>query len=241
MRTPHLASTVERRLLVNYRTDPDTTARLLPPRLRPQLVRGHAVAGLCLLRLGDVRPARAPGWTGLRSENAAHRIAVEWDGPDGVEAGVYITRRDTASRINAWAGGRIFPGAHGLADFRVDESAGKLSVAFTTHDGAVHAEVTAAPADRLDGSVLFDGLAAASAFFRTGSRGWSPAREPGRLDGMQLRTDAWHVEAAVAHSAASSFFDDPERFPPGSAELDCTLLMRGVPARWQALPPLQAA
>ncbi|WP_218137711.1 hypothetical protein [Streptomyces sp. 2131.1] len=49
------------------------------------MLHGHAVTGICLLRLGSVRPVRAPKALGLRSENAAHRIAVEWDGPDGVD------------------------------------------------------------------------------------------------------------------------------------------------------------
>ncbi|CAM5298763.1 hypothetical protein SCYAM73S_01101 [Streptomyces cyaneofuscatus] len=113
---PRLSSTIERRLLVNYRVDPSVAAALLPAPLRPQLVRGQAVAGICLLRIGGVRPGWAPAATGVTSENAAHRISVEWDGPDGVECGVYIPRRDTASRLNAFAGGRIYPGEHGRAD-----------------------------------------------------------------------------------------------------------------------------
>ncbi|MEQ4720230.1 DUF2071 domain-containing protein [Nonomuraea sp. B19D2] len=130
MRQPRLSSVVERRLLVNYRLAPEVAARLLPDGLRPQLVRGYAVAGICLLRLGDVRPSWAPKAVGLRSENAAHRIAVEWDGPDGVETGVYIPRRDTASLLNTWAGGRLFPGEHGRAHFEVRETPGELHVAY---------------------------------------------------------------------------------------------------------------
>jgi uncharacterized protein YqjF (DUF2071 family) len=109
MRHPSLSSVVERRLLVNYRLAPEAAARLLPDGLRPQIVRGHAVAGICLLRLGDTRPGWASKAVGLRSENAAHRIAVEWDGPGGVETGVYIPRRDSASLLNTLGGGRLFP------------------------------------------------------------------------------------------------------------------------------------
>ncbi|MEA2492488.1 MAG: hypothetical protein QOJ29_399 [Thermoleophilaceae bacterium] len=39
---------------------------------------------------------------GLRSENASHRIAVEWDTAVGIRTGVYIPRRDTGSGLNAW-------------------------------------------------------------------------------------------------------------------------------------------
>lgn len=236
MRQPHLSSVVERRLLVNYRVAPDAAARLLPEPLRPQLVHGYAVAGICLLRLGHVRPAWAPGALGLRSENAAHRIAVEWDGPDGVETGVYIPRRDTASRINAWAGGRVFPGEHGRADFEVHETSGRMRVALATRDGHTRVDVTVDPADELRGSTLFSGLAAASRFFRAGSKGFSATRSGRHLDGMELRTDAWHMEAGRVRAAASSFFDDPDRFPPGSASLDCALVMRNVPADWRPLP-----
>lgn len=240
MRQPRLSSVVERRLLVNYRVAPDTAARLLPQPLRPQLVHGHAVAGICLLRLGSVRPVRVPKAFGLRSENAAHRIAVEWDGPDGVETGVYIPRRDTASRLNVWAGGRVFPGEHGRAGFEVHETPGRLRVAFATGDGDTRVDVTVEPSDELRGSELFADLSEASRFFRDGAKGYSATRSGRHLDGMELRTDAWHVEAARVRSAASSFFDDPDRFPPGSATLDCALIMRDVPADWRPLPTMAA-
>ncbi|MGW2435945.1 DUF2071 domain-containing protein [Streptomyces goshikiensis] len=241
MRAPRLASVIERRLLVNYRVDPDTVARLLPDGLRPQLVRGHAVAGICLLRLGSVRPAWAPAAAGLRSENAAHRISVERDGADGVESGVYIPRRDTASLVNRWAGGRVFPGEHGRADFTVRETEDTVRVAFATRDGSTEVDVTAEVTDSLEGSLLFSGLEEASAFFRDGSEGWSATRSGRSLDGMRLETDAWRVEPARITSARSSFFDDPERFPPGTAELDSVLVMRDVPVRWQPLPELPTA
>ncbi|GHG27213.1 DUF2071 domain-containing protein [Streptomyces filamentosus] len=236
MRQPRLASVIERRLLVNYRVAPDAAARLLPDPLRPQLVRGHAVAGICLLRLGEVRPVRAPRAVGLRSENAAHRIAVEWDGPDGVETGVYIPRRDTASRLNVWAGGRVFPGEHGRADFEVHETPRRLRVALATRDGDTRVDVSVEVADALRGSELFADLAEASRFFRRGAKGFSATRSGRHLDGMELRTDAWHVEAGRISSVSSSFFDDPDRFPPGSATPDCVLLMRGVPVTWLPLP-----
>jgi hypothetical protein len=108
VKQPRLSSVIERRLLVNYRADPQAAAELLPAPLRPQQVGGWAVAGICLIRLGQVRPHWIPGRFGLCSENAAHRIAVEWDGPRGLETGVYIARRDSESAVNVLAGGRLF-------------------------------------------------------------------------------------------------------------------------------------
>ena len=105
---PVIDGEIERRLLVNYRVDPQVIARVLPDPFRPQLVGGAAVAGICLIRLGQMRPRHTPRWVGLRSENAAHRVAVEWDTADGPQAGVYIPRRDSDSWANVLLGGRIF-------------------------------------------------------------------------------------------------------------------------------------
>jgi Uncharacterized conserved protein (COG2071) len=238
VRPPAISSIVERRLLVNYRVDPDVAASLLPAPLRPQQVAGWAVGGICLIRLGRLRPSWVPAGFGLRSENAAHRIAVEWDGSDGRHAGVYIPRRDSESVLNVIAGGRLFPGQHHRARFDVRESAHDLHVAFTSMDGTAHGSVDVRVAPRLHGSALFADVQRASDFFRQGSAGFSAARDRHRLDGIQLEADRWRVEPVDVHAVRSSFFDDPRRFPPGSAILDCALLMRDIPVTWSALRPM---
>ncbi|WP_433825839.1 hypothetical protein ACQP2E_27485 [Actinoplanes sp. CA-015351] len=260
MRAPRLASVVQRRLLVNYRTDPEVTARLLPAPLRPQVVDGWAVSGICLIRLGNVRPAFVPapagplpfgllpfgllpfgllpfgllpfGW---RSENGAHRVAVEWDTPGGVAYGVYIPRRDTGSRLNAWAGGRVFPGRHHRSRFDVRESADELRIAFGDD---VRVDVHARTAADLSASQVFGSVGQASEFFRRGAAGFSVTPDPGRLDGIELSVEDWQVTPVDLVSVRSSFFDDPDRFPPGSAVPDCALLMRDVAAVWNPLPSM---
>jgi hypothetical protein len=72
-------------------------------------VRGFAVGGICLIWLREIRPDGWPAVTGLRSDNAAHRIAVEWDDNGQVRTGLYIPRRDTSSMVNALLGGRMNP------------------------------------------------------------------------------------------------------------------------------------
>ena len=79
MKMPAVEGIIERRLLVNYRVAPGALAGILPAPFRPKLVGGYAIAGICLIRLASVRPRGLPAGLGLRSENAAHRIAVEWD------------------------------------------------------------------------------------------------------------------------------------------------------------------
>ncbi len=149
MRSPDLAGEVERRLLINYRVDPEVIAARLPLPFRPQVVDGWAVAGICLIRLGSMRPLGLPTWVGLRSENAAHRVAVEWDSPGGTQTGVYIPRRDSNSMVNVLVGGRLFPGEHHRADFHVSESAEEIRVAFTARDGSADVNVAVAIKDEL--------------------------------------------------------------------------------------------
>jgi hypothetical protein len=230
---------VERRLLVNYRTDPQITARLLPSPLRPQLVNGWAVAGICLIRLGRLRPRYVPRALGLRSENAAHRIAVEWDTPDGVATGVYIPRRDSGSRTNVVIGGRLFPGQHHRARFEVRETADDLQVAFASADRTAAVRAHARTTDEWTATPLFANLDEASDFFRQGATGYSATGDGRRLDGLELKTNAWQVQPVEILAAHSTFFDDPTRFPPGSATLDCALLMRNVPVTWNPLPPMR--
>jgi uncharacterized protein YqjF (DUF2071 family) len=234
-----MTGVIDRRLLVNYRVDPAAIGPLVPAPLRPLLVDGVAVAGICLLRLAELRPAPLPAAVGLRSENVAHRIAVEWDADDGVRTGVFIPRRDSASAVNVAVGGRLFPGPHGHADFDVDESAGRLRVGFAVRDGGASAEVEATVTPELTGSRLFADLAAASRFFQAGSVGWSSRRHDSRLDGLELRTPAWSIEATRPERVRSWFFEGGA-VPTAAAELDSVLLMRRVPVTWESVGVLDA-
>lgn len=118
MRLPVIRGIIDRRILANYRVDPCVLTKLLPPTFRPQMVDGFGIAGICLIRLKSIRPSFMPSWMGISSENAAHRIAVEWDDGDHVRTGVYIPRRDTSSTLNSLAGGRIFPGGSSSSELR---------------------------------------------------------------------------------------------------------------------------
>jgi len=240
-RRPVLAGVVDRRLLINYSVEPEVVARVLPAPFRPQLVRGRAVAGICLIRLRQMRPAGFPAWSGLDSENAAHRVAVEWDAPGGVRRGVYIPRRDSNSLVNVAVGGRAYPGVHHRARFDGAEDERRVQVSFRSVDGSAHVRADVTVTDRLPASDLFSDLADASAFFERGCDGYSATRDPRRFDGLQLQTEAWLVEPAHIAEVDSSFFADARLFPSGSARLDNALLMRRVPVRWKPLPSLAAS
>ena len=60
MRIPVIQGVIRRRLLVNYRVSPEAIARILPAPFRPKLQRGYAIAGICLIRLEQIRPRWLP-------------------------------------------------------------------------------------------------------------------------------------------------------------------------------------
>jgi hypothetical protein len=234
-----MAGEIERRLLVNYRVDPALLDGLLPPQLRPQRVSGLAVAGICLIRLGGLRPRGMPSRLGFTTENAAHRIAVEWDEGGTTRTGVFIPRRDTSSHLTQWLGGRLFPGVHRHARFRVEETDERIRVAFTATDGTA-VDVTVSVEPSLTGSRLFADADRASQFFEQGAVGLSPARDPSRLEAVRLTTTAWRIEPCRVLDSRSTFFEDTARFPAGAVDLDSALVMRKVPVRWDALPSVTA-
>jgi hypothetical protein len=235
-----LDAVIERRLLLNYRADPQVVAARLPGPFRPYLVQGHAVAGICLLRVGRARPAGVPFGVGLGSENAVHRFAVEWDAPDGVRTGVYIPRRDTASRVNVVAGGRLFPGVHHRADFEVAEQAERMRIAYATHDGTTAVDVEVRIAAELPQSDLFKDVDQASDFFRLATVEYSASREPDEFEGTEFAASRWRIDPCVVDRAASSFFDDRSLFPAGSISIDSAVVLRKIPVRWTAVVPLHA-
>lgn len=232
MRIPVIQGVIERRILANYRVDPERIAALLPKPFRPQLFQGYAIAGICLIRLKKVRPKFLPLPIGIGSENAAHRIAVEWDVDGKLHQGVYIPRRDSSSRLNAIAGGTLFPGEHHLAKFDVIETPHAMSVAAQSKDGKMRVHVSGKVSDELPETSLFPSLGAASEFFAKGSLGYSVTGEPGRFDGLELRCATWKVEPLSIEQIKSSFFDDRALFPEGSIQFDCALLMRDIQHEW---------
>ena len=238
MNIPAVKGTIARRILANFRADSEVVAAQLPTPFRPKLVKGKAIVGICLIRLEKIRPALSPLPCGIHSENAAHRIAVEWDENGQTREGVFIPRRDTDSRLNHWSGGRVFPGQHHLAQFDVRESATEVEVQMRSCDGAVAVRVKAIIALNLPTTSIFDSVNEASSFFERGCLGYSARCNSNQLDGLLLETYDWRVQALDVSEIQSSVFDDRENFPQGTIEFDHALLMRGIEHQWHAAKAL---
>lgn len=190
MRLPVISGLIRRRVLVNFRVDEAVMRRFLPSPFRPKVHRGHAIAGICLIRLEQIRPGWLPGWCGITSENAAHRVGVLWDEPSGgSREGVFIPRRDTGSWLNHLGCGHLFPGEHHFANFTVADDGSRIAMAARSRDGFMSVQLRAVANDSLPESSCFESLAEASAYFEGGSVGYSVTRDGCRLDGVRLQTD----------------------------------------------------
>jgi hypothetical protein len=233
MRIPKIKGVIRRRILVNFRAFPDVVQRIIPTPFRPKLHEGHAIVGTCLIRLEQIRPAGFPAVCGVSSENAAHRIAVEWTDHDGLlREGVYIPRRDSGSWLNQLAGGRIFPGHHHSASFSVRDRDSQIELLMRSADRLVSIKIVGSDADALPLASCFKSLNEASDFFEKGSLGYSASRDPKRSDGLVLRTKNWQVRALELSDVDSSYFKDERTFPAGCVHFDHALVMRDIEHEW---------
>jgi hypothetical protein len=60
------------------------------------------------------------------------------------------------------------------------------------------------------------------------------------VEGIRLRTLQWSLTPLSVHRSMSSFYFDTSRFPAGSVEFDCGLIMRSVPHEWHEIPDVPA-
>ncbi|WP_372365009.1 DUF2071 domain-containing protein [Candidatus Uabimicrobium sp. HlEnr_7] len=234
MKVPAIRGLMDRRILANYRVDPQVMAKVLPAPFRPKVINDYAIGGICLIRLKKIRPAFLPFPFGGTSENAAHRIAVEWDTDGKTHEGVYVPRRDTDSYLNAVIGSKVFPTLLHYAAFETKEENDNYYVAMKSKDNTAFVEVEGHLISELPKTSVFKNLQEASVFFEAGAVGYSDTRQKGKYDGIELQCKNWKVEALQIENVRSSFFDDIAKFPKGTVEFDCALLMRDIDHKWHS-------
>lgn len=232
MKIPTIIGTIDRRILINYQVDKDVLSKYLPEPFSPKLVNGKGIVGICLIRLKKIRPKGLPKKVGISSENGAHRIAVEWTENGKIKEGVFIPRRDTSSKLNSLAGGRVFPGIHHHADFSVNEKNGNYSIEFTSDD-KTFLSIKAKETSNWNTDSIFDSLECASDFFEKGAVGYSPDKIGETYDGLELKTYGWKVKPLSVLEVRSSFFEDETIFPKESVKFDNALLMKNIEHEWK--------
>lgn len=236
MKLPTICGIIVRRLLINYRVDPEIVRPMLPEPLYPRLHNGHAIAGSCLIRLSKLRPTWVPQMFGISSEGTAHRISMWWE-EDGIrKTGVFVPRRDSSSRINCLLGGRLFPGVQHHARFAVIESGNQIEINVRDGEDQSMIHLSARLCNEFPSSSIFGSLEAASQFLEDDRVGISSRRQGRGFDAMELRIRQWKVRPVSVSVVHSSLFDDRTRFPSGSATLDCTVHMTNINHEWLVAP-----
>jgi hypothetical protein len=228
-----IPATFERRILVNYRIDPDVAARVVPRPFTPDLVDGFAVGGLCIVQLRLRRPMPQ-----LPVVSVAHRFAVTV--PDGTPA-VYVPRRDTSSAIASLAGGRLVPGVQQRAHITSRTDGSRTSVEIRSHDERMRVDLDAEVAARHPRSSVFADVEQASTMLRCAPVGYSRSRRPDRFDAVELCSDDWQLAPLAVERLASSYFDDERIFPASSIGFDSAFVMTDVAHRWRPLPTLEGS
>ncbi len=231
MKIPTLHGYIDRRILINFRADPNTVEKIIPSPFRPKIYKNKAIVGICLIRLKHIKPKGFPDFMGISSENSAHRIAVEWEENGETKSGVYIPRRDTSHKLNALAGGRIFPGKHYYAKFNVQENNGNYHIHFKSSDDT-EILIEASETEAFNNNSIFETLAYASDFFENGDLGYSPHKK--KFDGLRLKAYKWEVRPLKVSKVKSSFFENEEIFPKGSVIFDNALLMTDIEHEWKS-------
>ncbi|MES1220493.1 MAG: DUF2071 domain-containing protein [Bacteroidota bacterium] len=229
MRVPAIQGIIDRRILVNFTVDPGIIQKILPAPFTPKVYEGKAIAGICLIRLKNIRPKGFTDLIGISSENGAHRIAVEWMDKGIKKEGVYIPRRDSSSFLNNLAGGRIFPGKHFHTKFNVHEQNDHYHISFKSSDNT-SISIDADKANSFDNNSIFKTLENASAFFEKGEIGYSP--NTNKLEGLKLKIYKWQVSPLKVTNVKSSFFENEVVFPKGSVKFDNALLMQYADHEW---------
>jgi Uncharacterized conserved protein (COG2071) len=219
---------IDRRLLLTVRMDPSAVQRLLPGGLRPRLVDGAAVGGICFLRLRDLRLAGL-AVPSVITENAAHRFAIIRDHAEGSEPSVYVPRRDTSSRVAALLGGRLIEGELSRAKFEVNDTGSGLCISVAGR-GGLEIQVSAHAADST--SSLFRTVEEESQFYQDASLAYSPNRRRRVIEAVGLESERWIGTPMRVEHFYSSWFEDAAIFPRGSWTLDSAMLVRNVRAVW---------
>lgn len=102
---PGIEGVIERRVLLGVRVWPEITARFIPKPLFPKIVKGWNIAGVCLIRLGHMRPVGMPGgWDRLPRTQPTGSPSNGWKAGGCVTGSASPVGKRIHRSTNWWAG-----------------------------------------------------------------------------------------------------------------------------------------
>ena len=226
---PSIEGICERRVIINYRVDPEFIAQQLPHSFAPLIVKDYAIAGICLIRLKEMRPIGFPKQLGFASENAAPRIAVQWTENGKSVTGAYIPKRYSSSSINSSVSSYFFPALFESAHFECIETDDRYKILATSKLDGFRLAVNAHKTNELETGSIFDSTKQASDFIKNAAIAYSPSQRKGRFNAIQLKTYSWKAEPLKLDLLDYNIM---EAFPKGTATFDSALLMLNMKHEW---------
>jgi uncharacterized protein YqjF (DUF2071 family) len=240
MKIPIVEGIIDRRILINYRVERSVLRKILPAPFRPVVVDGYGIVGIDLLRLRNMRAKGLPSYLGFNSENAAHRISVEWDHLGTTKRGLYMPRLDTSSLTTTIAGGRVFPGLHHKSRFETEEKQGHYHLKMKNRDGTF-INLTARQTKKFPFESIFEDFFQAARFFARDRVAYSPRFKQDIFDGVTLKCKNWKLYPLHVSELTASYFRNSSIYPPGSVFFDHALLMKNIHHEWHAHKELIAS
>jgi hypothetical protein len=172
---------------------------------------------------------------GVSSNNAAHRIAVEWNDNGIIKEGVYIFRRDTDSLINSLAGGRLFPGVNKYSNFDISDNKGEVEFSMHSKDREVEIYLRGNDCNNIPKTSVFSSYQEISNFFKEGADGYSPARKHNCIQGLCLQTTDWDMTPFHVEELTTNFFYNQFQIPNEQMHFDSAVIMRNIQHRWEKI------
>ncbi|WP_078555884.1 DUF2071 domain-containing protein [Bacillus alkalicellulosilyticus] len=227
---------IRRRILINYQVAPQLIEPILPSPFKPKIVKGKAIVGVCLIRLENIRPSVLSNLPlGVSSENAAHRVSVEWGVNGKNREGVYIFRRDTNALLNSLAGGRLFPGVNHYSNFNIHEVDDYISFQLNSKDREVEISLKGKDCENLPDTSVFTSFDDISTFFKNGADGYSPDRRKSCVQGMCLQTENWNMTPFLVEDLSLTYFQNKFGIPVDHMQFDSAVIMKNIDHKWEKI------
>lgn len=225
-------STIDRRIVVFFRVDPQAAAGALPPGSAAREIKGCGLAGIAIARRRSVPSTWLPDRFSTFHQAVHFVLAARTPTPRG-GSGAVVARSDTSSRLLVWMG------EHGLirlrqqhARFRVVETREAIELVGDSDDRRMHLALKGRVTRWLPRQSVFGSVAQAHDFVRldledlgligpeTGSGGAGRGARRSRLQPLALE----RVEA--------SWFDDSPLATAGALEFDSAFWVRDDELAW---------
>lgn len=235
MRAPALNGQIDRRICIHYLIDPEVARQFLPNQLRLRLYQGSALGGVCVFRMAPPRPRLLPIPLGFGTEIAWHRIAVEWNRGETLVKGQYLLRCEADSGPGSLMTPRASSGPETAARISVRSNPEGLLVNMKSTDGLGDLQMTATPGAPWPKESVFPSAEAAQLAFSGGHVLWTGDGAQD-MEGFEFSFEGGSATTLNWQEVHSAWFDDRERFPLGSIQLDSAVLVSRSEQDVQAQP-----